>query len=130
MDYCEILKHAKNIAVVGISSKLGRDSGLIANFLRDKGYNVVGVNPIEKDFNGFKVYKSLKEVPFKVDIVDIFRRSEFVDEIVDEAIEVGAKVIWMQLGVENEHARSKAIAAGMQVVMNHCIAVEYRNCNF
>ncbi len=130
MNLCDILKNAKNIAVVGISSKPGRDSGLIANFLRERGYNVVGVNPVEKDFNGIKVYNSLKEVPFKIDIVDIFRRSEFVEDIVDEAIEAGAKVIWMQLGIENEQAGNKAIQSGMKVVMNHCIAIEYRNCNF
>ncbi|MBU2445633.1 MAG: CoA-binding protein [Bacteroidetes bacterium] len=129
-NYCEIFKNAKNIAVVGISNNPGRDSGLIANFLKSKGYNVVGVNPVQDDFDGIKVYKTLKDVPFKIDIVDIFRRSEFAEEIVDESIEVGAKVVWMQLGVENIHAQEKALKAGLQVVMNHCIAIEYRKCNF
>lgn len=129
-NYCEIFKNAKNIAMVGISNKPGRDSGLIANFLKSKEYNVVGVNPVQDDFDGIKVYKTLKDVPFKIDIVDIFRRSEFAEEIVDESIEVGAKVVWMQLGVENIHAQEKALKAGLQVVMNHCIAIEYRKCNF
>ncbi|MEJ5306352.1 MAG: CoA-binding protein [Ignavibacteria bacterium] len=125
---CEILKSAKNIAVVGISNKPGRDSGWIARLLRDRGYNVFGVNPTLKEFDGIPVFKSLKDIPEPIDIVDIFRRSEFVTEVVKDAIEVNAKVIWMQLGVINYEAEKIAKEAGLIVIMNRCIAVEYRRC--
>jgi len=125
---CVILKNAKNIAVVGISDKPGRDSGWIAKFLRDSGYKVFGVNPALKEFDGIPVYKSLKDIPEPIDIVDIFRRSEFVTEIVQEAIEINAKVIWMQLGVVNYDAEKLAQSAGLTVIMNKCIAVEHRRC--
>lgn len=127
-NICEILKNTKNIAVVGISDKPGRDSGRIAQFLRDSGYNVFGVNPTLKEFDGIPVYKSLKEIPVPIDIVDIFRRSEFVTEIVQEAIEIKAKIVWMQLGVVNYEAEKLARSSGLIVVMNRCIAVEHRRC--
>ncbi len=128
-DYCEILRNSKTIAVVGISDKPGRDSSLIAQFLKSKGYIVVGVNPVMMKYNDIPIYKSLKEIPFEVDIVDIFRRSDLVEEVVDEAIEIKAKTVWMQLGVVNHSAAKKAENAGLKVVMDHCIAVEYRKCN-
>lgn len=127
-NFCEILKTAKNIAVVGISNKPGRDSGWIARFLKENGYNVFGVNPVLDSFDGIPIFKSLKEIPEPIDIVDIFRRSEFVTDIVKEAIEINAKVVWMQLGVINYEAEQLALNAGLRVVMNHCIAVEYRRC--
>lgn len=125
---CEILQNAKNIAVVGISNKPGRDSGLIANFLKDNGYNVFGVNPTLKEFNGIPVYQSLKDIPEPIDIVDIFRKPEMVTEIVKEAIDIKAKVIWMQLGVINFDAEKIALDAGIKVIMNRCIAIEFRRC--
>lgn len=127
-NICEILMNAKNIAVVGISDKPGRDSGRIAQFLRDSGYNVFGVNPTLSEFDGIQVYKSLKDIPVPIDIVDIFRRSEFVTEIVQEAIEIKAKIVWMQLGVVNYEAEKLARSSGLIVVMNRCIAVEHRRC--
>ncbi len=127
-NFCEILSNAKNIAVVGISNKPGRDSGWIAKFLKENGFNVFGVNPALEKFDEIPIYKSLKEIPQQIDIVDIFRRSEFVVDIVKEAIEINAKVIWMQLGVVNYEAEKLAKSSGLKVVMNHCIAVEFRRC--
>jgi predicted CoA-binding protein len=125
---CEILKNSKNIAVVGISNKPGRDSGKIAHFLHEVGYNVFGVNPELKVFDGIPVYKSLSDIPETIDIVDIFRRPEYVVDIVKEAIEIKAKVVWMQLGVINYEAEKLAQEAGLKVIMNKCIAIEYRRC--
>jgi predicted CoA-binding protein len=125
---CEILKQAKNIAVVGISDKPGRDSGWIARLLKDNGYKVFGVNPTLDKFDDIPVFKSLKDIPEPIDIVDIFRRSEFVTEIVQDAIEINAKVVWMQLGVVNYEAERLAKEAGLKVIMNRCIAVEFRRC--
>jgi predicted CoA-binding protein len=127
-NICEILKSSKNIAVVGISNKPGRDSGWIAKFLKEQGYNVFGVNPTLKEFEDIPVFSSLKDIPEPIDIVDIFRRSQFVMDVVKEAIEINAKTIWMQLGVINYEAEKMALNAGLKVIMNHCIAVEYRRC--
>jgi predicted CoA-binding protein len=127
-NICEILKSSKNIAVVGISNKPGRDSGWIARFLKEQGYNVFGVNPTLKEFEDIPVFSSLKDIPEPIDIVDIFRRSEFVMDVVKEAIEINAKTIWMQMGVINYEAEKMALNAGLKVIMNHCIAVEYRRC--
>lgn len=127
-DICEILRNSKNIAVVGISDKPGRDSGWIARFLKESGYNVFGVNPVLDKFDGIPVFKSLKDIPEPIDIVDIFRRPEFVIDIVKDAIQINAKVVWMQLGVVNYEAEELASNAGLKVVMNRCIAVEYRRC--
>lgn len=127
-DICEILRNSRNIAVVGISDKPGRDSGWIARFLKENGYNVFGVNPVLDKFDGIPVFKSLKDIPEPIDIVDIFRRPEFVVDIVKDAIQINAKVVWMQLGVVNYEAEQLASNAGLKVVMNRCIAVEYRRC--
>lgn len=129
-NICNILREAKTIAVVGFSDKPYRDSREIALFLANKGYKVYGVNPTIDELNvdGIPIVKSLREIKEKIDIVDIFRRSEFVPEIVDEAIEIGAKIIWMQLGVINYEAKKKAEGAGIEVIMNRCIKIEYLNC--
>lgn len=129
-NVCNILREAKTIAVVGFSDKPYRDSREIALFLANKGYEVYGVNPtIDKlNMDGIPIVKSLREIKEKIDIVDIFRRSEFVPEIVDEAIEIGAKIIWMQLGVINYEAKKKAEESGIEVIMNRCIKIEYLNC--
>jgi len=121
-----ILSTAKTIAVVGASPKPWRDSGSIAMFLIEKGYKVYPVNPKYEEVYGVKCYPDLKSVPEKIDIVDIFRKSEEVEPIIDEAISVGAKSVWMQLGVVNEQAAAKADAAGLKVIMDRCIAIEHR----
>ena len=120
-----ILKNSKTIAVVGASPKPWRDSGSIGQYLIHKGYEVFPVNPKYEEVLGKKCYPDLKSVPKKIDIVDIFRNSDEVEEIIDEAIAVKAGTVWMQLGVVNEKASSKAEKAGLQVVMDHCIAVEH-----
>jgi len=120
-----ILKNSKTIAVVGASPKPWRDSGSIGQYLIHKGYEVFPVNPKYEEVLGKKCYPDLKSVPKEIDIVDIFRNPDEVEQIIDEAIAVKAKTVWMQLGVVNEKASSKAEKAGLQVVMDHCIAVEH-----
>ncbi|MBI3580416.1 MAG: CoA-binding protein [Ignavibacteriales bacterium] len=121
-----ILKTSKTIAVVGASPKPWRDSGSIAQFLMKKGYKVFPVNPKYREVLGEVCYPDLKSVPEKIDIVDVFRNSDAVDGIVSEAIEIGAKSVWMQLDVVNPEAAQRAEQAGLQVVMDRCIAVEHR----
>ncbi len=121
-----VLSEAKTIAVVGASPKPWRDSGSIAQFLAGKNYTVYPVNPKYKEVLGMICYPDLKSLPRKIDIVDIFRNSNEVAPIVDEAIEIGARCIWMQLGVVNEQAAAKAEAAGLTVIMDRCIAIEHR----
>lgn len=122
----QILQEVKTIALVGWSPKLDRASNHVASFLKARGYRVIPVNPGQAGQDsglGEVVRASLSDVG-PVDMVDIFRRSEEVGPVVDEAIRVGAKVIWMQLGVANADAAARAEAAGMQVVMNRCPAIE------
>ncbi len=128
----EILTKYNTIAIVGISNKPERDSYVVAKYLLDNGYKIIPVNPGIDSVFGLKAYPNLLSVPDEIDIVDIFRRPEFVDEIVEQAIQKRAKVIWMQLGVVNEKAAKKALDAGLKVVMNKCIKVEhmYRFWNF
>ncbi len=121
----EILKTAKTIAVVGASSKPWRDSSRIAQVLMEEGYEVFPVNPNYPEVLGKKCYPDLKSVPSKIDIVDVFRNPKQVDEIIDDAIAVKARTVWMQLGVVNEQAAHRAELAGLQVVMDHCIAVDH-----
>jgi predicted CoA-binding protein len=122
----EILKNAKTIAVVGASPKPGRDSGIIADYLAKKGYTVYPVNPAYQDVHGMKCYPDLKSIGTPVDIVNIFRRPNEVLPIVEDAIKTGAGMVWMQLEVVNEEAAQKAEEAGLNVVMDRCIAVEFR----
>ena len=117
----EALKTAKNIAVVGLSSSPLRPSHGVAAYMQSHGYRILPVNPEIPEALGEKSYPSLAEVPDKIDIVDIFRRSEFVPEIVDEAIKLRLPVIWMQEGVAHEAAAEKARKAGIFVVMDKCI---------
>ena len=121
----QILKSFKKIAVIGISNKPDRPSHYVSYFMKEHGYQIYPVNPGLDEVLGEKCYPSLSAIPDEVEIVDIFRRAEFVDEIVEKAIEVNAKVIWMQQGIVNENAAQKAIEAGLQVVMDRCIKTEY-----
>ena len=117
----EALRTAKNIAVVGLSSSPLRPSHGVAAYMQSQGYRILPVNPEISEALGEKSYASLAEVPQKIDIVDIFRRSEFVPEIVDEAIKLRVPIIWMQEGVVHEAAADKARKAGIFVVMDKCI---------
>jgi predicted CoA-binding protein len=120
-----ILKSSKTIAVVGLSNKRMRPSYGVAEYLKSVGYQIIPVNPNETEVLGEKSYLRLQDVPTPVDIVDIFRRSEFVPEIADAAIEMGARCIWMQEGVIHAEAADRARRAGIFVVMNSCILKEH-----
>ena len=122
----EILEEAKTIAVVGASPKPWRDSGRIAEFLVASGYKVFPVNPAYQEVLGMKCYPDLKSIPERIDIVNVFRESSAVPEIVNEAIGIAAPTIWLQQGVINDAAAMEAEAAGMNVIMDHCILVDHR----
>jgi predicted CoA-binding protein len=125
-DFAESLRAAKTIAVVGLSGRRYRPSHGVAEYLQRAGYRVIPVNPLETEVLGEKSYPNLSSVPLPVDIVDVFRRSEYVPEIVEEAIRIGAKMVWMQEGVAHERAARRALAAGLKVVMDRCILKEHR----
>lgn len=122
----DLLKRSKTIAVVGLSSNPMRPSFGVSKYMQGKGYRIIPVNPNESAVLGEKAYPSLSEVREKIDIVDVFRRSEFVPEIVDEAIRLKVPCLWLQEGVVHEAAAKKAQEAGMTVVMDHCILKEHR----
>jgi uncharacterized protein len=120
----EILEKYKRIAVVGLSSNTWRASHGVSRFMQTVGYEITPVNPNEVEVLGHKAYASLDEVPDPIEIVNIFRRPEFVPEIVEAAIRRRAKVVWMQEGVVHEEAAQRARAAGIEVVMDLCILKE------
>lgn len=125
----EILKNSRTMAVVGLSSNPERPSHIVAAYLKEKGYNIIPVNPGEKTVLGETSYPDLISIPGKVDVVDIFRRSEDVLPIVREAIKIGAKAVWMQEGIKNEDAAAAARQAGLKVVMNKCLRKEHIRIN-
>lgn len=125
-DIRRLLSQAKTIAVVGLSEDPARDSHRIAAYLQEQGYRVIPVNPKVRAVLGEKGYPDLSSVPVPIDIVDVFRRVEAIPAIVEEAIAVGAKAVWMQLGLAHNASAEKARAAGLTVVMNKCIMVEHR----
>jgi len=122
----DVIRNSRTIAVVGLSSKRYRPSFGVAEYMQRAGYRIIPVNPHETEVLGEKCYPSLEAIPEPVDIVDIFRRSEFVPEIVAAAIQIGAHVIWMQEGVVHEEAANAARAAGLAVVMDRCILKDHR----
>jgi uncharacterized protein len=122
----EILKRSRTIAVVGISPNPMRPSNGVAEYLKRAGYRIIPVNPNQTEVLGEKCYARLEDVPEKIDLVDIFRRSEFVPEIVESAIRVGARAVWMQEGVIHEEAAERAREAGLDVVMDRCTLKEHR----
>ncbi len=121
----DLLRRSRTIAVVGLSSKKFRPSYGVAEYMQAQGYRIIPVNPNETEVLGLKSYVSIEDVPEHIDIVDIFRRSEFVGPIVDSAIRVGANAIWMQEGVVHEDAAKKARDAGLAVVMDRCILKDH-----
>lgn len=125
-DIKEMLTKYKNIAVVGLSPDPSKPSHGVAAYLKRVGYRIIPVNPsCQQDILGEQCYPTLADIPDQVDIVDVFRRSEYLPEIVDQAIAKGAKVVWMQEGVINEAAAAKAEAAGLEVVMDRCLLKEH-----
>jgi uncharacterized protein len=125
MSIKEILEKYKTIAVVGLSSHPWRASYSVSQYMQNAGYRIIPVNPLEKELLGEKAYPTLDEVPETFEIVDIFRRSEFVPEIVEAAIRRKARVIWMQLGVVHAQAAARAMDAGLEVVMDRCILQDH-----
>jgi hypothetical protein len=121
----EILRECRKIAVVGLSPKESRDSNKVARYLMEQGYEVIPVNPGQKEIFGKTCYKSLADIPFQIDMADLFLNPTRVPQIVDQAIEIGVNTIWMQLGVVHNEAALKAKESGIQVVMDRCIMVEH-----
>jgi uncharacterized protein len=124
-DRLRILKTYKRIAMVGLSANEFRPSHFAAIYLIAEGYDVVPVNPREREILGRKSYASLRDVPGTVEVVDIFREPAAVPALVEDAIAIGAKVVWMQLGVIHEAAAERARAAGLEVVMDRCMKIEH-----
>ncbi|HXY24208.1 MAG TPA: CoA-binding protein [Candidatus Acidoferrum sp.] len=122
----DILKKYKTIAVVGLSSNPLRPSHDVSSYMQSAGYRIIPVNPNETEVLGEKCYARLEDVPEKIEVVNIFRRAEEVPPVVESAIRIGAKVVWMQLGIENEAATEKAHAAGLVVIEDACILVEHK----
>ena len=122
----DILKKYKTIAVVGLSSNPMRPSHGVTEHMQAKGYRIIPVNPNETEVLGEKSYARLEDVPEKIEIVDVFRRAEEVPPVIESAIRVGAKVVWLQLGIENDAAAEKARAAGLTVIEDACILIEHR----
>ena len=125
MTIAELLHTSRTIAVVGLSSRKSRPSYGVSEYMQRAGYRIIPVNPNETMILGEKTYPDLDSVPERIDIVDIFRRSEFVPEIVEAAIRIGARAVWMQEGVIHEEAAARARAAGLFVAMDRCILKEH-----
>ena len=125
---CEILKEAKTIAVFGISNKPERDSGRIALCNKARGYNVLRVNPFQKDFEGIKVYERLSDIEEEIDIVDVFRNSKSIPDLVPDVLSKKPKVLWLQLGIRNDEAVKPVEEGGIHVIQDKCIAIEYNFC--
>jgi len=122
----EILLSARTIASVGLSSNQEKESYWIVSYLKEQGYRIFPVNPTATEILGEKAYPDLSSIPEKVDVVQVFRKPEDVPPVVDEAIKIGARVVWMQEGVRHEGAAQKARAAGLQVIMDACMRATHR----
>ena len=121
-----ILKECRRIAVVGLSPKESRDSNMVARYLIEQGYEVIPVNPGQSEILGRICYKSLKDIPFQVDMADLFLNPTRVPQAVDLAIEIGVNTVWMQLGVVHNEAAEKVRQAGIRLVMDRCIMTEHK----
>jgi predicted CoA-binding protein len=121
----EILKNAHTIAVVGLSPKPDRPSYRVAEYLKQQGYRIIPVHPTAKEILGEKVYPRLEDIPEAIDIVDVFRRPEETPPIAEAAVRVGAKVLWLQLGIVNEDAMAIARQGGLEAVQNRCLKIEH-----
>ena len=124
-EVTKILQDYRVVAVVGLSSDPGRPSYQVAQYLQQHGYRIIPVNPGCREVLGETCYPGLKDIPFPVEVVDIFRKVEAIPAIVDEAIAVGAKAIWLQLGLEEPQSAQKARQAGLQVVQNRCMKIDH-----
>ena len=122
----DILLSTRTIASVGLSSNMEKESYWIVSYLKEQGYRIIPINPTADEILGEKTYPDLESVPEKIDVVQVFRRPEDVPPVVDSAIKVGAKVVWMQEGIVHEEAAQKAREAGLQVVMDACMRMTHR----
>lgn len=122
----ELLKKSKSIAVVGLSENEEKDSHMVARYLKENGYRIIPVNPGAKEILGEKAYPGLTSIPEKVDIVNVFRRSEHLPAVVEEALKIKAGCVWAQLGVSEEKSAAKAASHGVPVVMDRCIKIEHK----
>jgi uncharacterized protein len=120
-----LLTRVKTIAVVGLSSNPSRASHMVAQYLQEKGYRIIPVTPREDKILGERTYPDLRSITEPVDVVDIFRRPEFIPEIAEQALSIGAKVLWMQQGVRNKEAADRALAGGMTVIEDACMMAEH-----
>jgi len=120
-----ILRGVRNIAVVGLSSKPERHSYNVVAYLKEVGYRIIPVNPNETEVLGERAYPSLRDVPEPIDLVDVFRRPEYTPDVARDAVQVGARVLWLQLGIVNEEARRIAEEAGLSVIMDACLMIEH-----
>lgn len=125
-DAADLLRKARTIAVVGLSPKRMRPSYGVSEYMQRVGYRIIPVNPIAAEVLGEKAYARLEDIPEPVDIVNVFRRSEFVPDIVDSAIRIGAKAVWLQEGVVHEEAAQRARDAGLTVIQDRCILKDHR----
>ena len=121
----EIVKNYRVVAVVGLSADPDRPSYRVAQYLKEHGYRIIPVNPVCREILGEKCYPSLRDIPFPVEVVDVFRKVEAIPAIVEEAIRMGAKAVWMQLGLAEPASAQKAKEAGLKVVMDRCLKVEH-----
>lgn len=127
-EIIEIFKNTKTIAIAGLSPDASKASNMVAVYLQNAGFKIVPVYPKEDIILGEKVYRTISEIPFKIDMVDIFRKPDAIAEIIDEAIARGdVDVVWTQLGLVNNEAAAKALKAGLKVVQNKCTKIEHRN---
>ena len=129
MDIKDILNSYKTVAVVGLSPDPGRASNQVASYMQSAGYKIVPVRPDGDEILGEKVYHSLRDIPFPIDIVDVFRRSETVVPVAKETVEIGAKVFWLQEGITNTEAETICRDAGINVISDRCILKEHRKAN-
>jgi predicted CoA-binding protein len=125
-----ILNTAQTIAVVGITDDPEKPSHRVPKYLKSVGYRIIPVTAKHEEVLGQKAYATLADIPEPVDVVQLIVRSEYIPPYVDQAIEIGAKAIWMQLGISHEEAAERARAAGLDVVMNHCMMVEHKHLNY
>lgn len=127
-NLCAVLRSSRTIAVVGLSAEPDRPSHEVAQYLQAQGYRIVPINPKYAQILGQTCYADLAAVPFPIDVVDVFRKPQDCVPIAEQAVAVGAKVLWLQLGVVNPDARAVAERAGLTVVMDRCIKIEHRRC--
>jgi len=127
-NFCEILKESKTVAVVGISHNPNRPSRDVVDYLINNGYKVVGVNPLIEKIEGIEMYNSLPDIPFEIDIVDVFRKSENIPDLIPDVLKVHPKTLWLQLGIRNDEAVKPVIKAGIITIQDYCIKIEHSNC--